>query len=46
MVEADDPDDAFLLTMALVSDADYLLLAIVARAFCTDGLFLQNREDR
>ena len=24
-VEADDPDDAFLLTMALVSDADYLV---------------------
>ena len=25
MAEADDPDDAFLLTMALVSDADYLV---------------------
>jgi predicted nucleic acid-binding protein len=24
-VEADDPDDAFLLTMALVSNADYLV---------------------
>lgn len=24
-VEADDPDDAFLLTMAMVSDADYLV---------------------